>query len=160
MKRIALIDAALLERVTRLAAGSPRLRKNHNFHVSEAERCGRLLNAVEPGSYVRPHCHIDASMDESILVVHGRVGVLEFDTGGKVTGNAVLEPGGKAIGINVPHGTFHSLVALLPGTVFFEAKAGPYAPLSEEEKAAWAPAEGSDEAARYLEWMRSQFDCD
>jgi cupin fold WbuC family metalloprotein len=158
VKRITLIDAALLEQVSRLAVASPRLRKNHNFHASEAERCGRLLNAVEPGSYVRPHCHIDASMDESILVVHGRVGVLEFDAAGKVTGKAVLEPDGEAIGINVPHGTFHSLVALLPGTVFFEAKAGPYAPLSEQEKAAWAPAEGSAEAARYLEWMRGQFE--
>jgi cupin fold WbuC family metalloprotein len=157
MKRIALIDAALLERVTRLAAGSPRLRKNHNFHVSEAERCGRLLNAVEPGSYVRPHRHANANMDESILAVRGRVGVIEFDAAGGIAGKAVLEPGGEAIGINVPHGTFHSLVALARGTVFFEAKAGPYAPLSEEEKAAWAPAEGSAEAARYLEWMRGQF---
>jgi cupin fold WbuC family metalloprotein len=157
MKRIALIDVSLIEAASRQAAGSPRLRKNYNFHASDAEPCNRLLNAIEPGSYVRPHCHIDASKDETVLVLRGRIGVLEFDAAGRVSGSAVLEPAGQAMGINVPHGTFHSLLALAAGTVFFEAKAGPYAALLPAERPDWAPGEGSAEAARYLEWMRSHF---
>lgn len=157
MKRIALIDAALLDAASRLAAGAPRLRRNHNFHASDADACNRLLNAIEPDSYVCPHRHLDPAKDETVLVLRGRVGVLEFDAAGRVSGSALLQPAGETMGVNVPHGTFHSLVALEPGTVFFEAKAGPYAPLLPEERADWAPAEGSADAPRYLGWMRSHF---
>jgi cupin fold WbuC family metalloprotein len=85
------------------------------------------------------------------------VGALEFDQAGRITGSIVLQPDGAAMGVNVPHGTIHSLVALAPGTVFFEAKAGPYAPLLPSERPGWAPEEDSAEAPRYLEWMRSHF---
>ena len=157
MKRIALVDAALLESVSRAAVTSPRRRKNHNFHVSEAEPCGRLLNAMEPGSYVRPHCHLGADKDETLLIVRGRVGVLEFDVNGRVAGTAVLEAGGEKIGVNVPHGTIHSLVSLQAGSVFFEAKAGPWKPLTADEAASWAPAEGDAGVPEYYAWMRGQF---
>ena len=133
MKQIALIDAALLDAVTSSAAATPRLRKNHNFHTSEADACGRLLNAIEPGSYVRPHCHLEATKDETMFILRGRLGVLEFDAAGKVVGTVALDLEGGPVGINVPHGAIHSLVALAPGTVFFEAKAGPYAPLTRAE---------------------------
>ena len=157
MKGIEPIDMALLENVSRLAAASPRLRGNHNFHASEADGCNRLLNAIEPGSYVRPHCHLDTAKDETLLILCGRLGVLEFDSAGKVSATALLEPAGQTLGINVPHGRFHSVVALAPGTVFFEAKAGPYAPLLPSERARWAPEEGDAAAAHYLEWMRRRF---
>ena len=158
MNRIALIDTGLLDAASRQAADSPRLRKNYNFHASSAEPCNRLLNAIEPGSYVRPHCHAEATKDETIVVLRGRIGVLEFDRAGQVSGSAVLEPAGQTMGISVPHGTIHSLVALAPGTVFFEAKAGPYTALLPSESPHWAPEEGSAQAPRYLEWMRSHFE--
>ena len=158
MKGIEPIDMALLEKVSRLAAASPRLRRNHNFHASEADGCNRLLNAIEPGSYVRPHCHLDAAKDETLLILCGKLGVLEFDSAGKLSATAELEPAGQTVGINVPHGTFHSVVALAPGTVFFEAKAGPYTPLLPSELAHWAPEEGGTAAAHYLEWMCRRFD--
>ncbi len=158
MNRIALIDVALLDAASRLAAASPRLRRNHNFHAGDAHPCNRLLNAIEPGSYVRPHCHLAADKDETVLVLRGTVGVLEFDGAGQVCGSALLCAGGEAMGIDVPHGTFHSLVALAAGTVFFEAKAGPYAPLLPQERAHWAPEDGSADAPGYLDWMRSHFE--
>jgi hypothetical protein len=44
--------------------------------------------------------------------------------------------------------------ALEPGTVFLEAKAGPYLPLSADEKAPWAPVEGDGKAPALLaEWV-------
>ena len=111
---------------------------------------------MEPDSYIPPHRHLDAAKDESIVVVRGKFGVVEFDEAGKVTGKAVLTPG-SAVGINIPHGAYHSLVALEPGSVFFESKAGPYAPLTEEEKTTWAPQEGTDAAAAYLASMKDLF---
>jgi hypothetical protein len=59
--------------------------------------------------------------------------------------------------VSIPHGVFHTLLALEGGSVFFEAKAGPYRPLAPEEKAPWAPEENDDAAAKYLAAMRRLF---
>jgi hypothetical protein len=48
-------------------------------------------------------------------------------------------------------------VALDPGTVFFEAKAGPYAPPAGGDLADWAPAEGSPEASALEREWRALF---
>ena len=51
-------------------------------------------------------------------------------------------------------GEWHAVLALDPGTLFFEAKAGPYRPLVDAERAAWAPGEQAAGAAQYREWLR------
>ena len=144
------IDAGLLGRLSAAARISPRLRKNHNFHASESDACSRLLNAVEPGSYVVPHRHIDPHKDETFVVLRGRFGLILFDEDGAITHRVVLGSAGPTFGATIPHGTFHSLVSLAPGSVFFESKGGPYAALTAEERAAWAPAEQGPGAADYL----------
>jgi cupin fold WbuC family metalloprotein len=146
-----IIDQALLDEVSAEARRSPRLRKNRNFHAGEAEASHRLLNAIEPGSYIPPHRHLDSAKDESILVLRGALGAVFFDDAGAATETARLAPDGAAVGINIPSGVYHTVFALEAGTVFFEAKAGPYAPLRAEEKAPWAPAEGDAGAADYLQ---------
>jgi cupin fold WbuC family metalloprotein len=151
------IDRALLDDVARAARDAPRRRRNRNFHADEAARCNRLLNAIEPGSYIRPHRHAHPDKDESIVVLRGRIGVLFFDPDGTVSETAILETDGAVIGVDVPHGTFHSLVALETGTVFFEAKAGPYEPLTPDEMAPWAPAEGDPGAEAYYDRLRALF---
>ena len=67
------IQRSLLQQLSTTAAAGARLRTNHNFHTPEAEEANRLLNAVEPGSYIQPHRHSQRSKDESILVVRGRM---------------------------------------------------------------------------------------
>ncbi len=148
---IDIIDISLLDAVSSQAKESPRLRKNHNIHKSHEEPCNRLLNAIEPGSYIRPHCHLDPAKGESIVILRGRLGVIEFNDDGTILQKTLLAPGGEAMAANVPPGVFHTFVSLEPGTVFFEAKAGPYKPITEEEFARWAPVEGSADAHVYLE---------
>ena len=152
-----IIDTAALDRLADAARASPRRRKNHNFHESNEAVCHRLLNAVEPGSYVVPHRHVDPNKDETFVVLRGRFGLVLFDADGEVTQSLVLDSAGPQLGITIPHGTFHSLVALAPGSVFFEAKAGPFAPLLPEEVAPWAPAEQAPGAAEYFERLEKLF---
>jgi cupin fold WbuC family metalloprotein len=149
MNTFQIIDRDFLEQVSSQAKASPRRRRNHNFHVSETDTCNRLLNAIETDSYIQPHCHHEATKDETLIVVRGRLGVIIFDERGTVTATAVLAPVGESVGVNIPHGMYHTLVALEPGSVFFEAKAGPYAPLTLREKAPWAPVEGELHALAY-----------
>jgi len=152
-----LIDKQLLDETSEAARASPRRRRNHNFHVSEAEGANRLLNAVEPGSYIQPHRHFDPNKDETFVVVRGRFGLVLFDQTGNVARTAILAAGADAVGANIPHGTYHTLVSLQQGSVFFEAKAGPYAPISDAERAPWAPREGESKAAQYLAELERLF---
>lgn len=152
-----LIDRGLLDSLSAEAGQAPRRRKNRNFHPGDAYPAHRLLIAIEPGSYVAPHRHLDPNKDETLLVVRGRLGVVIFRAENAVDRSIVLEAGGESIGIDIPHGVFHTVLALDPGTVFFEAKAGPYVPIAETERAPWAPAEGEPDAAAYLDRLRTLF---
>lgn len=152
------IDTALLDHVSGLAATTPRGRKNLNFHRAETDASHRLLNAIEPGSYIQPHRHLDPAKDETLVVVRGRLGAVVFDEAGSVVDTAVLAAGGERCGINLLHGTYHTVLALEPGTVFFESKAGPYRPLEMAEQAPWAPLEGARDAQAYLAALRELFE--
>lgn len=158
MKAPEFIDGALLDRVSEAARNSPRLRKNHNFHRSEADVSNRLLNAIEPGSYIVPHRHLDAAKDETFVVLCGRFGLVLFDEAGNISRKEVLDSAGPVFGVTIPYGTFHSIVSLAPGSVFFESKAGPYAALTSEERAAWAPVENDPTADAYRRRLEALFD--
>ena len=155
---IRLIDGALLETVSQRATINPRRRQNFNFHPTEDFPGHRLLNAIEPDSYVMPHRHLDPIKDESMVILRGRLGLLIFDDAGAVTRTAILAPATATVGADIPHGTWHAVLALDPGTVFFEAKSGPYRPLNEAECASWAPHEGDAAVADYLLELRALFD--
>jgi cupin fold WbuC family metalloprotein len=116
-----------------------------------------MLNALEPDSYVQPHRHLDPAKDETIVAVRGRFGVVLFDADGGITETGVIAPDGAAVGIDIPHGRFHTILALEPGAVFFEAKAGPYVPVAPGERAPWAPAEDDPAAPDYLARLRALF---
>ena len=152
-----IIDTRLLDALSAQAAATPRRRKNLNFHAHESAPANRLLNAIEPDSYVQPHRHLDPAKGETLVVLRGAVGLVVFDEDGGILQHAVLRAGGGAIGVDIAHATWHTFVALEPGSVIFEAKAGPYLPLGRGEKAFWAPAEGDPAAVVYLERLISSF---
>jgi cupin fold WbuC family metalloprotein len=157
MNHPTLIDAQLIDSVSAQAAASPRRRKNFNFHAHESAPANRLLNAIEPDSYVQPHRHLDPAKGETLVVLRGAVGLVVFDDKGAVLQHAVLRAGTGALGVDIPHGTWHTFVGLEPGSVIFEAKAGPYLPLTREEKASWAPKEGDPAAMAYMEKLINLF---
>lgn len=153
-----LIDQALLNQTCQTATTSIRLRKNANFHPSDNFPAHRLINAMQPGSYVRPHRHNDPNKDESIVVLQGRFGYLSFDEQGAIVEAITISPSGPVFGIDIPHGTTHTLLALEPNSVFFEAKSGPFLPLAIDEIASWSPDEGSTAAAQLWQEWRTHFD--
>jgi len=146
-----------LDALTARARESKRGRMNLNFHDRNEHPANRLLNAVEPASYVRPHRHLKPDKEETFVILRGAFGVVLFDGGGNVARTAVMRAGGDLIGAHIPGGTFHTVVSLEPGSVFFEVKAGPYEPLIEKEWPAWAPEDNAPDAAVYLARMRALF---
>ncbi|MEN9456607.1 MAG: hypothetical protein RL210_2126 [Pseudomonadota bacterium] len=152
-----IINRQMLDELSEEARQLPRLRKHRNFHDADNAPCHRLIIAIEPGSYIPPHCHADRNKDETISIVRGRIGMVFFDAQGSVTQRLLLEAGGETQGVTIPAGMFHSLLALEPGAVFLEAKAGPYLPPADSERPAWAPLENTAEAPAYLAAMRALF---
>jgi len=153
---ITLIDNVLLDQVCAEAAASPRRRKNRNLHPTDDHPAHRLLNAMQPDSYIPPHRHLDPNKDETFIVLRGVLGLIVFDDAGGVVQTAKVGAGGTAMGVDIPHGTWHTAVALAPDTVFLEAKAGPYLAFTEAERAPWAPAENSAAATSYLAMLKAR----
>jgi len=153
MERIRTVAAGDLEAVAAAARASPRLRMNANLHRMD-DAVHRLLNAFEPGSYVRPHRHAVPPKVETVTVLRGRGAVLVFDDAGAVAECAVVSPAGPAFVAEVPAGVWHTLVALEPGTVWFEVKEGPYVQPVAADWAPWAPEPASPAAEAYLDELR------
>lgn len=148
---IQLINDALLDEVCAEAAASPRRRKNRNFHTRDDQPGHRLLNAMQTDSYIPPHRHLDPDKAETMVVLRGAMAVLEFDDHGKLMDVSRVGAGMTAVGVDIPSGVWHTVIALQPDTVFLEAKAGPYLPLTADEKAPWAPGEG--DASAYFDGL-------
>jgi cupin fold WbuC family metalloprotein len=152
-----IITRELLGQVSQAARTSARLRKNHNIHPGDESRCHRLLNAIEPASYIRPHRHLDREKDEAFILMSGRLGIVVFTPEGAVDQTVVLSRESGVLAVDIPSGIYHTALSLESGTVFYEAKAGPYLPLVEAETASWAPAEGDPAASAYLEGLVGLF---
>ncbi|NIQ95269.1 MAG: WbuC family cupin fold metalloprotein [Desulfuromonadales bacterium] len=150
------LDARLLDELSQAARRNERRRQNFNIHASYDEPCQRLLNAVEPYSYIRPHRHLDPAKPETFIAVRGRFAILIFSDGGDIHRIVRIGGDGEAIGLDIPAGTWHSVLSLDEGAVFFETKPGPYHPLSDKDWAPWAPPEGSEEAAEYLQYLQQR----
>ncbi len=147
-------DARYLNDLTDQAKGSLRLRQHRNIHDSYQDACQRLFNAIEPGSYIRPHRHAADPKNELLIAVRGAMALVIFDDVGKVTdvlrfGSAKLEPG-IAAGADLSSSTWHTVLALEPGCILLEVKAGPFDPNQPKDLAPWAPEEGSPAALEYL----------
>jgi cupin fold WbuC family metalloprotein len=112
-----------------------RLRQNYDFHQS-TDRVQRFLNALQPGTYVRPHRHLrpeGVNGFEFFLVLEGAIGLLVMDAQGQVLETVYLSAQGQIRGVELAEGQYHSLVALAPNTVMLEIKEGPYNPATDKE---------------------------
>ena len=121
-----IIDKVLLDKVSRQAKTSLRLRMNYNFHQSLDEKCHRFLNAVEPGTYVPIHRH--PTKDETFVLLRGRVRVTTHNDDGSIVEDIVLCPEEGMYGVNIPKGVWHKVESLATGSTFFECKEGPFVP--------------------------------
>jgi cupin fold WbuC family metalloprotein len=152
---VKIFDNALLAALSREAAANPRRRKNLNLHASYDEPCQRLLNAMEPGSYIRPHRHLTDPKPECFIGIRGRFTLILFDDRGDIQGVYPFGPGEENAGADLPAGVWHTVVCLAPGSVFFETKPGPFNPMTKKDMAPWAPEEESPGVAEYLQGLET-----
>ena len=143
-----------LDELTQQAKDNSRLRQHRNIHQSFLEPCQRLFNAIEPGSYIRPHRHSVDAKDELLIAIRGEMALVLFNEQGALT--ETIRFGSQCLGRNIAAGaevpacTWHTVIALEPGCVLLEVKAGPFDPTQPKDPAPWAPEEGSPSAQSYL----------
>jgi len=150
-----IVTSSDLAALVREAQNTPRQRKNLNLHTTLADPVQRLLNAFEPGTYVRPHRHRDPGKWEFFAILQGRALVLAFDADGVVQERHELAPAGAVAVIEIAAGTWHTLAALEPGTLLLEVKPGPYTPAGPQDFAPWAPPEGTPAAVTLERWFHA-----
>lgn len=148
-----IITNEVLDHLSLEAAGSERLRKNLNMHDDYTDVCQRLFNAMEPGTYIRPHRHTEPPKPECFMAVRGRMALIVFDDNGDITQIIPFGTDCDTLAIDLPAGLWHSIVVLEPGSVFFESKPGPYEPVSDKDFAPWAPEENSPDVGDYLSML-------
>jgi cupin fold WbuC family metalloprotein len=152
---INVIGAGFIARAVEMSRQSPRKRIILPFHKHHEDPLHRMLNAIQPSSYIRPHRHKTPPKAECIVVLRGAVRYIAFRDSGEIDLHRVLAVTSPDIGVDTEPGVFHTYLALVPDTVLFEVKPGPYEPASAKDFAPWAPAEGSPEASAYLERLRA-----
>ena len=150
----------LLDDLSARAVVSPRLRQHQNIHADFGDPCQRFLNAIEPGSYLRPHRQSLIPRAKLLMAVRGQFALVLFDDAGMVAQVQRFGVGddSPAMGIDVPAGWWNTVLSLVPGSVLLEAKAGPFDPEAPREVAPWAPEEGSPRAQAYLGSLRALLD--
>lgn len=129
---------------------SPRRRILLPIHRNQDARVQRMLNFMQPGSYVRPHKHPLPHATESIVLLMGSIHFFIFDEDGKIVDDYLLMAGTVANLIDIEPGTWHSFIVLEEDTLVFEAKQGPYDAETDKVFAEWSPAEFSSESETYL----------
>jgi cupin fold WbuC family metalloprotein len=147
---LALMTRERLDETVRQSRKSPRGRIIAPLHRSLSDPLHRMLNAVQPGSYVRPHRHLDPPKAEAWIVLRGAVLFVTFFDDGGISEHLVLDAESETFGVDLVPGHYHTLAALKPDTLIYEVKTGPYDEMTDKSFAPWAPAEGTVEAQNYL----------
>jgi cupin fold WbuC family metalloprotein len=147
---IKITDALILE-ISAKAQKSPRKRQNYNFHQSNDDPLQRMLNAMEPETYVRPHKHENPDKREAFLILKGRILAVEFDDKGEITDHMILDAQKEGKGVEFPARTWHTFLSLQKGSCLYELKDGPYSEKNDKVFAEWAPEENTEYAREFNE---------
>ena len=153
-------DAQYLNDLTSQAKNSPRLRQRQNIHQSYQDPRHRLFNAIEPGSYIRPHRHASEPREELLIGIRGSMLLIMFDEQSSITGilrfSSEKYGSGLVAAAEVPSSNWHIKVALLIGCVLLEVKASPFDPNRPKDLSPWAPEEDSQAVESYLQYLISR----
>lgn len=143
------INDSILTETSKKAQSVARRRMNYNFHKEANDTLQRMLNAMEPDTYIQPHKHEDPDKVEVFFVLRGRILLIEFNSEGKIIDHIVLDPKKGNFGGEVPKRAWHTLISLEEGSVAYEVKDGPYNPIDDKNFANWAPKEGDTDCQKY-----------
>ena len=150
------IQESLLRSLSEKARTNPRKRKNYNFHKKDNDTLQRMLNAMEPSTYVRPHKHVNPDKREVFILLKGKIAVVEFDDEGKIIDKIILDHTSGNYAAEITTASWHTVISFESDSVYYEVKDGPYDSASDKVFADWSPDENSMESLLYLENLKHE----
>src|SRR5688572_11453773 len=72
------VTADIIEEKGLEASSNPRKREILVLHRGNADPLQRVLNALQPGSYIRPHRHYTPPKAEALVLLSGSLGFVPF----------------------------------------------------------------------------------
>ena len=126
-----LITQSFLDGLSEQAKVVPRLRMAYDLRNSPEDLSQRMLNALEPGTFMPIHRHHASS--ETVVILRGKIEWVFYDDNGVETERVTLDAKGEPRMLNVERDRWHSLVCLEEGSVLYESKNGAYQPLQPDE---------------------------
>ncbi|TVQ65578.1 MAG: cupin fold metalloprotein, WbuC family [Balneolaceae bacterium] len=145
------LTGQLLEKGILGSLNSPRKRMILPLHRKQDAEVQRMINFLQPGTYIRPHRHPLPHATESLVMIRGSILFITFDDSGsqlEVNPLSALPFPGV---LDIEPGVWHTFLVREPDTILFECKKGPYDAAADKEFAEWSPQEGSREAELWLE---------
>lgn len=150
------INARLLNEVISKAKIADRKRVNYNFHEHMDDTLQRMLNSMQPGTYLQPHKHQNPDKREVFIALTGKFVVVQFNDDGTIADHMVLDPVKNEFAAEMDARVYHTIICLEPDSVIYELKDGPYDPSDDKNFASWAPNEGDPECINYLTSLLDQ----
>ncbi len=152
------IDSALWNKGVRASRRSERKRIILPIHRQQEALVQRMLNFLQPGTYIRPHKHPLEGATETLVLLQGKIRFYIFDKKGKIKWSDIIEQGTFNSVMDIEPEIWHTFLVLDNDTVLFESKRGPYNPETDKIFAEWAPEEGSDDVENWMNGLKSNPD--
>jgi cupin fold WbuC family metalloprotein len=150
------IDKKLLTEIIEKSRVAERKRAHYIFHKTDDDPIQRMLNAMQPGTYLQPHKHENPDKREVFLALTGKLLVVLFNDTGKITNHMLLDPSKLDYAMEIPARVYHTVLCLEPDSIAYEIKDGPYNKLDDKDFASWAPKEGDPDCQSYLDKILAQ----
>lgn len=127
-------NKAFLDDLSAKARASERKRMHYDLRDTPEDGSMRMLNAIEPGTFIPVHRHTMTS--EDVLVVRGEceeVLYSQVDDHLVEAARIHMQAGTSEMMCHVPQGQFHTCISLAPDTIIYEAKNTRYDPHTTED---------------------------
>jgi len=121
------------------------------IHREQDAQVQRMINFLQPGTYIRPHKHPLDHASEFLVLIQGSIRFYTFDENGAVLTKNELHAKPLSGIIDIEPRVWHSFIVLEEDTILFECKMGPYNTETDKIFAEWSPEEGSDDVKKWME---------
>jgi cupin fold WbuC family metalloprotein len=130
-----------VQRGLEASRNAPRKRFILPIHRTQGASVQRMINFLQPGTYLRPHKHPRLGAIETIVVLKGSVRFLVYDDDGVIIHATVLVAGTERCLVDIEDNVWHSFDVIDADTIIFECKMGPYDVIQDKVFASWSEPE-------------------
>ncbi len=121
LEQVRIVARSQISDLASEAETAPRRRTHLLLHSGPQDQVQRLMIVLQPGTYIRPHHHLEQW--ELVVLLQGRGDLLRFDGSGCLADRIELST--RAQVAQIPAGVWHGFVVREKDTAVLEIKPGP-----------------------------------